>query len=134
MLFLASPFIAAKSTFDILRKDGTICAIKKDMPFTGRKNGAFSEELDLNEIKAYTKQRGVTLNDYMICVLSTTLYEYFDRRKEEWDDVIPRSINIGMPISLRPPAKDLKDVRMVNDFVSYPITLPIRKNLEDVLP
>ena len=70
----------------------------------------------------------------MICVLSTTLYEYFDKRKDQWDGIIPRSINIGMPISLRPPAKSLKDVRMVNDFVSYPITLPIRQNLEEVLP
>ena len=70
----------------------------------------------------------------MICVLSNTLYEYFDNRKHDWDNDIPRYINIGMPISLRPPAKTLKDVRMVNDFVSYPVTLPIRKELKDVLP
>lgn len=91
-------------------------------------------DLDVKEIKAFSKSKGCTLNDYIVALLSTALYEYFDRRKDQWDGVIPDFINMGMPISLRPPADKLEDVRMKNEFTTHPVTLPIRKDLHEVLP
>ena len=50
---------------------------------TGRKNGAFTTDLDINEIKEFSKKQGCSLNDYMMALLSNTLYEYFDNHKAE---------------------------------------------------
>lgn len=55
LIYLLSPIIIVQATIDILSKQGTFNAIKKNMPFTGRKNGAFSNDLNLAEIKEYTK-------------------------------------------------------------------------------
>ena len=55
LIYLLSPIIIFQATIDILSKQGTFNAIKKNMPFTGRKNGAFSNDLNLAEIKEYTK-------------------------------------------------------------------------------
>lgn len=78
---------------------------------TGRKNGAFTEDIDLAKIKALAKANGATVNDFMTAVLSNTMYKYFEQhRSEEFEGVnkkgplgysIPSQINIGMPYSLR---------------------------------
>jgi len=39
-----------------------------------------------------------------------------------------------MPYSLRQPPKSREDVRLVNDFIAVPITLAIRKELDESLP
>ena len=56
---------------------------------TGRKNGAFTTDLDIDEIKEFSKMRGCSLNDYMMALLSNTLYEYFDNHKAEDGGRIP---------------------------------------------
>jgi hypothetical protein len=46
---------------------------------------------------------------------------------------IPDYIDLGMPVSLRQPFKKIEDVRMINDFVSIPIKMPIRKSFLEAL-
>jgi hypothetical protein len=71
------------------------------------------------------------VNDYTSSLIATSLYEYFDAHKKDeggpW--VIPESISINMPFSLRVPQKNLKHVKLENDFVALPIELPIRKDI-----
>lgn len=40
---------------------------------------------------------------------------------------------MGMPISLRTPFQRFEDVRMVNDFCAMPITIPIRRTLNEAI-
>lgn len=78
---------------------------------SGRKNGAYTEDIDLPKLKALAKANGATVNDFMTAVLSNTIYKYFDDHKnEKFEGVkcvgpngfnIPKKINIGMPFSLR---------------------------------
>ena len=70
----------------------------------------------------------------MMALLSNTLFEYFDNHKSEDGGRIPSTINIGMPFSLRQPSKNLQDVKLVNDFITIPVTIPIKKELDEVLP
>lgn len=128
------PFLIVKATHNILGKSVSYNAIKTNKPLTGKKKGAYTNDLNIDEVKTLTKSLGCTLNDYMISLISNTLYEYFDNRKQDWNGVIPKTVNVGMPFSLRAPAAKLEDVRIVNEFVSYPVTLPIVSEIEDVLP
>ena len=57
---------------------------------TNRKNGAYSMDIKIGEIKAIAKLKGCSLNDYIISVYSNTLYQYFDSKKDDWDGLIPR--------------------------------------------
>jgi hypothetical protein len=55
LIFLSYPWITAKAAlgFIFLWKDSN--AIKKGLPMTGKKNGAFTCDIDINQIKAYSK-------------------------------------------------------------------------------
>ena len=128
------PYLVLKTTIQMLLTFRSFNAIKTSVPMTGIKNGAYSTDFNLEEIKLALKKKTCSLNDYMMAVLSNTLYEYFENHKSEDGGRIPKSINIGMPFSLRQPSKTLKDIKTVNDFITVPITIPINKELEDVLP
>ena len=102
---------------------------------SGRKNGAYTEDIDLPKVKALAKANGATVNDFMTAVLSNTLYKYYDQHKnEKFEGVkkagpdgyeIPKRINIGMPYSLRQPVKELKDLKLNNDFAALPLKIGI---------
>lgn len=102
---------------------------------TGRKNGAYTENLQPLKMKAFCKQKNITINDYVTSVLSTTLFEYFNTHQVVDGEVyqIPASVDMGMPISLRTPFKRIEDVRMVNDFCAMPISIPICRTLNEAL-
>lgn len=102
---------------------------------TGIRKASFSNDLDLQKMKTFCKQNGCTINDYTSSLVANSLFEYFDAHKTDeggpW--VIPDSISINMPFSLRVPQKNIKDVKLENDFVPLPIELPIRKTLAEEL-
>lgn len=100
---------------------------------TNKKNGAYTMDIKLAEVIALSKLKSCSLNDYILSVYSNTLYEYFDSKKQDWNDVIPRQINIGMPISLRQPAKNLKEFKQHNNFINFPVRIPVRKELDESL-
>ena len=47
MVFLLSPYLIIKGNLDVARKSNNINFIKKDLPLTGIKRGAFSQDFDL---------------------------------------------------------------------------------------
>jgi hypothetical protein len=44
---------------------------------TGKKNGAFTRELDINRFKDFCRTNNCTVNDAISAVLSCSLYKYF---------------------------------------------------------
>ena len=44
---------------------------------TGKKNGAFTRELDIKKIKSFSKDNNCTVNDTISALLSSSLYKYF---------------------------------------------------------
>jgi len=81
MLYILSPFLIIRETVDILTTFRSHNAVKKNVPMTGRKNGAYSMEIKINDIKALAKLKSCTVNDYVMGLYSNTLYQYFDSKK-----------------------------------------------------
>jgi NRPS condensation-like uncharacterized protein len=50
---------------------------------SGRKNGAYTEDIDLARVKAIAKANGATVNDFMTALLSNSLYKYFVDHKDD---------------------------------------------------
>lgn len=103
---------------------------------TGRKNGAFVEDLQLAKIKAFCKQRGCTVNDYISAVMSNSFYEYFERHQEEDGKIFtrPTKVQLGMPVSMRQPMVHIEDVRMTNEMIAFPAVIPVLKSMDEALP
>jgi NRPS condensation-like uncharacterized protein len=143
LVYTLLPFLVLKSGIEICLqfKDNNI--IKKNVPMSGRKNGAYTEDIDLLKLKALAKANGATVNDFMTAVLSNTIYKYFDDHKNEKFEgvksvgpngfIIPKKINIGMPFSLRQPVKDLKDLKLNNDFAALPLKIGVYEKFEPAL-
>jgi len=134
IITLLTPLLVIRATVELLISFRTPNSINDDKRITGIKKGAFTEDLILDDMKAYCKSKNVTVNDYLCSVLSNTLYQYFDNHKKEKFGGIPDYVNMGMPYSLRQPPKSIKDVKLVNDFITVPIELKIRKELDESLP
>ena len=102
---------------------------------TGIRKASFSNELDLTKMKDFCKRNGCTINDYTSSLVANSLYEYFDNHKSDrggpW--VIPDSVSMNMPFSLRVPQKNEKKIKIENDMVPLPVQLPIRKTLKEEL-
>lgn len=103
-------------------------SINNDIPTTGKKNGAFTCDMDLTKIKKLCKQLGCTHNDMMTTLLSNTLFEYFKNNNESHE-----SVNIGLPFSMKAPSKDLKNIRLENDMVGLSTKIKIYKDFDEGL-
>lgn len=60
---------------------------------SGRKNGAYTEDIDLPKVKALAKANGATVNDFMTALVSVTMYKYFDEHKNDKFDGIKTGPN-----------------------------------------
>jgi hypothetical protein len=90
MLYILSPFLIIREAIDILTTFKSYNAVKKNIPMTGKKNGAYSLEIKIADVKGVAKIKNCTINDYVMGVYSNTLYQYFDSKKHEWNNNIPR--------------------------------------------
>jgi len=63
-------------------------------------------------MKDLCREVGCTLNDYTSTLLSITLYEYMERRSNQYE--IPETINISSAFSMRAPVEKTKDIEMTN--------------------
>lgn len=78
VIIVAAPMLLTVASFKILFTCRNHNSIKRNKPMTGRKRGAYTGNLQPLKMKAYCKQRGITINDYCTAVLSNTLFEYFN--------------------------------------------------------
>jgi len=58
-------------------------AIKRGEKCTGRKKGAFTTDINIDEIKRVSKKLKCTVNDFFCALLSLTLHEYLEIHKED---------------------------------------------------
>ena len=78
---LLYPYLLLKSTFTLLFIPSENNPIKKPVPMSGIKNGAFTCDLDISKMKKYCHSRNCTINDYLTAVLSCSMHEYMGRHK-----------------------------------------------------
>ena len=77
VVYLISPFLVLKAAVTFFMSPRLTNSMNNDIPTTGRKNGAFSCEMDLSKIKKLCKQIRCTHNDRMTTLLSNTFFEHF---------------------------------------------------------
>jgi NRPS condensation-like uncharacterized protein len=77
LIKLLYPILLLTQSLKILLTFADHNAIKKRMPMSGRKKGAFTTDLNLNRMKEYCKHSKCTINDYVTSLMSCSLYEYF---------------------------------------------------------
>ena len=114
ILFILSPFLVLYVMIKVQLAPRDENILKNNEKKTGRKTGAFSQDLDLPLMKKYCKSNGITINDYTTSLLSTSLYEFFEKEKERQKSInsskvyeIPDTINVGLPFSMRQPVQRL---------------------------
>ena len=102
-IFILNPFLVSRTNCEVLGLKKNHNSIKKNIGISGNKVGSFTEELNLAEIKAFCKSKKCSINDYCGALLGNTLYEYFDKHREEQNMKfeIPDSIDTLMPYSFR---------------------------------
>mmetsp|Transcript_28917 Transcript_28917/g.27851 ORF Transcript_28917/g.27851 Transcript_28917/m.27851 type:complete len:96 (+) Transcript_28917:838-1125(+) len=72
---------------------------------------------------------GVTINDLIMGVCSTSLKEYMAVRGDDKSSFV----TLGVPFSLRPAIMKKIDFKFDNDFVLIPFPLDLINNLQDAL-
>ena len=120
LIYLISPFLVLKSQINFFLSPRLTNSINNDKPTSGRKQGAFTCDLDLKKIKKLCKQLGCTHNDMMTTLMSNTFYEHFKNNGEKYD-----SINAGIPFSLKKPSEKIKEIRMENDMVGLSVNIKL---------
>jgi len=106
---------------------------------SGVKTGGFSYDLNLDQIKKFCKSKSCTVNDHASSVLSCALYAYFvgeeKRMSEAGEEVVPcpRSLHVAVPFSFRQPFKNVKDVKMHNDFGSILVDMKLFEKFSEAL-
>ena len=98
-------------------------SIKNGKPPSGIKRGGYRIDFNINDMKKYCRAKNTTVNDHTAAILSQTMHDYFKEKGE--GGVVPKSINIGVPFSLRRPTKEIKNIKMNNDFASLALSLEI---------
>jgi hypothetical protein len=135
MVLLLWPYLVVKTNYDVNVVPLNHHVLKKNLPITGIKKGAFSEDFDLAGIKKFTKATGSTINDYIGALLGTGLHDYFTKHQNEKgvQYKIPSEIDTLIPFSFRQPVKEVKDVKLLNDFCAVGCKLTIKKTMEEAL-
>jgi len=107
--------------------------IANGRPLTGKKAIAFAKDFDLAGIKRYCKARKCTINDYATSLCLTAIYEYTTKYNKDGFEV-PKMVNYVFPYSTREPIKELKDIVMKNEVTGVMMTVPVKKDIEEVIP
>jgi diacylglycerol O-acyltransferase / wax synthase len=89
-------------------------------PLSGRKQVAWADPLDLNEVKACAKALGGTINDALLCTVTGALQRHFAAHKETIPDC---GIRVAVPFNLRPLDQPIETLG--NKFGLVLVTLPV---------
>ena len=67
-------------------------------------------------------------------MLSVALHRYLDRHKDEdINGEVAKSLSVGIPFSMRQPAKSIKEIKFNNDFCCLPFQLDIHSDFDAAL-
>lgn len=82
--------------------------------------------IDLNKIKTASKKKSITVNDIIMCALTTSLNSLFEKRKEKVD-----SVTLMIPANIRFKFYETReDVKLENKFAAIPLKVPVTKTME----
>merc|ERR1712127_729757 len=130
-VFIISPILILSVILPTMIQKVDYNAMNRGTTMSGEKTGGFSYDLSLEQIKKYCKTQRCTINDYASSVLSCALYAYFVDEEQRMTDAgevavpCPRSLHVAVPFSFRQPFKNIKDVKMHNDFGSILVDLKL---------
>lgn len=128
IVYLLSPILILKAQFQFFLSPRLTNSLNNDTLTTGKKNGAFTCDMDLSKIKKLCKEIGCTHNDMMTTLLSNTFFEHFKNNGESH-----KSVNVGMPFSMKAPSKNLKDIRLENDMVGLNVNVKLFEDFDNGL-
>lgn len=89
-------------------------------PLSGRKQVAWADPLDLDEVKACAKALGGTINDALLCTVTGALQRHFAAHEETIPDC---GIRVAVPFNLRPLDQPIETLG--NKFGMVLVTLPV---------
>ena len=82
--------------------------------------------MKLDDIKSATKKLGITINDMVLCALTTSLNVIFKEHKDESKD-----IQIVIPANIRFSFYPTKEsVQLENKFAAMSVCVPLTKTME----
>lgn len=121
------PNIARNSMFSV-RDSNYFTKKRQDQELSGKLNCSSSyEDIDIQQIKDLSKYKGVTINDVIMCSLTTALKTVFTEQGEQVD-----SIKMALPANLRFKFyKSRQHVKMENKFAALPICVPLSSTMEE---
>lgn len=102
--------------------DNSLTKGKKKM--TGVINATTAKSIKMDQIKAVSKHKGVTINDLVVSSLSTSLYNYFEGKEERVSVCLPANIRFKF-------YETYDEIKLENKFSCIPINIPLSKTMED---
>jgi len=128
---LSTPFMIPKLLLSSVftRKDNNMMTQQKTK-FTGQVNCWTSEQLEFMEIKKLSKSMGVTINDLVMCAITTSLGKIFKEKKDPAE-----KIQILIPANIRfafYPTRE--DVKLENKFAGIPLQVPLTQDMQSAYP
>jgi hypothetical protein len=122
-----TPFYIPKMIVQALlsRADSNSLVANKG-PLTGKINISSAPPINLVALKVVTKKLKITVNDILLCALTTSLSKIFKENNEKVDNVtlmIPANIRFKF-------YAERKDVRLENKFAAIPLSVPITDTME----
>ena len=112
-------------------------ALHRGVPLSTKKLAAASKTVDCDKIKELATMKKTTVGSMVSAFLSVALHRYFARNGNKFgplpDGPIPKSITIGMPMSLRPPCKDLTTVKFYNKIAAMPYQFHIIEDFDQAV-
>ena len=134
ILKLTTPFLAIKIGIDAAfakRDRNYLTKNKKKM--TGKVNVSTSPFFHFPTVKDLSKKLGVTINDIVMCALSTAIKEYLKSKGDPLGEenaegnlsvMIPANIRWGFP-------KSREEVTTDNCFASMPVVIPLCNQMKE---
>lgn len=123
---LSAPFFILLLSLNIFdrRDDNKLTKGKKHM--TGNIVAASSNIFNVPEMKAVCKANDISINDFVMSALSTTLHQYLDFKDDN------QLINILMPANMRYKFYQTREeIKAENKFSSMPLKMPIAAKMKD---
>jgi hypothetical protein len=130
---MAVPFLMPIEGLRLLCRFRDRNPFKRNLPIAGKRRGAFQMdfEVTLAEMKDFTKEKKLTLNDLFVSVLSNSCYEYFQKYKDEGPDkAMVESLKCGFPFSLRAKVDGISEFKTCNDICLFMQQLRLFENFE----
>ena len=106
---------------------------KNKKKMTGNVSVSTSPKYKLKEIKDLSKKLGITINDLIMCALSTSVKQYLKIKGDPLGEPGSNSqIQIAMPANIRWGFYPTRaDTKTENKFSSVPLTIPLCENMKD---